>query len=67
MIRDLVAGANHILTRQQTSLHSRGKLKVVFQRSPLPSGQMIQADADQRVGNQAIAFHGIVADLANPE
>jgi hypothetical protein len=52
------------LLRQQASLDHRRELEITFQRPPLLGRKAVQADAGERIRDEAFLFHGSLAHHA---
>ena len=63
----LPAGGGEVGRRQHGRLHRRRGLQVVLQGAALGGGQVVQADAQQRVRHQAFHLHRVAADVAGAE
>src|ERR1700728_564320 len=50
--------------REQSLLHSRRKLQIPLERALLFAGEVIEAQTEEGIGEQAILFDRIVADVA---
>ena len=66
MIVELPAGRTKIIRREERPLNLSRKLQIVFQRALLLRGQVVQAQAHQRIGEQPVFFNGLVARFTKP-
>jgi hypothetical protein len=62
--RGVPAAELHAGLRKQGGLNVRRQFQILFQRSLLRSGEVIQAQADERVRRETAAFDRLVAFLA---
>src|SRR5271157_2641222 len=67
MIANLPAIAIQILVRQQAPLDLSSQFQVVLKGIEFLPVHVVEAEPDQRVGDQTLAFDGIVAGLADAE
>jgi hypothetical protein len=66
VVGDVPAVVARLAARQKPRLDARGQLQILFERALLRGRQTAEADADERVGHQALGLDGIAADLTEP-
>jgi hypothetical protein len=64
VVGDVPAVVPRLAARQKPRLNLRGQLQILFERALLRGREAAEADADERVGEQALRLDGVVADLA---
>jgi len=52
---------------QQPGLDAARHLEVVLERAPLPRLEVVEADAAERIGQEPLRLHRVVADVARTE
>lgn len=65
MIRDAPSAACQIVAGQESTLHLSGKLEIAFQRIALGPVEVIEAKTHKGIGDETVAFDGVMARLAN--
>src|SRR5260221_7246773 len=53
--------------RQESALDARGKREIALQGTLFRTRKMVEAEAHQRIGQQAFLFNSVMARLAKPE
>ena len=64
MIERLPPVEGEVGLRQEARLDARGQVEILLERVPFIGRQMVEAGPQQRIGQEPIWLHGLVADVA---